>query len=163
VIAALFNPTNPSNAIFLDDIRAHAGAMGITVMAVALKSPDALDTAFTEIATHHPDALQIMSDSGLLDASDRIAAAALAQKLPSFSTNPLYAKFGGLLAYGASREKLYVRAGYYVKKILDGANPGELPVEQPTQIELWINMKTAKALGLGIPMNIQQLADQVIE
>ena len=67
------------------------------------------------------------------------------------------------MAYGASRLQLFVKAGYYVKKILEGANPGELPAEQPTRIELWVNLKTAKALGLDIPMNLQLLADQVIE
>jgi putative tryptophan/tyrosine transport system substrate-binding protein len=163
VIAVLFNPTNPSNPKLLDDLRMHAGAMGMTAVPVVSKSPDALDAAFQEIAAQHPDALQIISDSGIMDASDRIAAMALAQKLPSFSTNPLYVQFGGLLAYGPSREKLYVRAGSYVKKILDGADPAELPVEQPTQIELWINLKTAKALGVDVPLNIQQLADKVIE
>jgi putative tryptophan/tyrosine transport system substrate-binding protein len=163
VIAVLFNPTNPSNPKLLDDLRMDAGAMGMTAVPVVSKSPDALDAAFQEIAAQHPDALQIISDSGIMDASDRIAAMALAQKLPSFSTNPLYVQFGGLLAYGPSREKLYVRAGSYVKKILDGADPAELPVEQPTQIELWINLKTAKALGVDVPLNIQQLADKVIE
>jgi putative ABC transport system substrate-binding protein len=88
---------------------------------------------------------------------------ALAQKLPSFSSISTYVEYGGLLSYGASSRKFYVRAGYYVKKILDGANPGDLPVEQPTQIELWINLKTAKALGLDIPMQLRQLADQLIE
>lgn len=163
VIAVLFNPTNPSNPKLLDDLRTHAGSMGMTAVPVVSKSPDALDAAFQEIAAYHPDALQIISDSGIMDASDRIAAVALAQKLPSFSTNPLYVQFGGLLAYGPSREKLYVRAGSYVKKILDGADPAELPVEQPTQIELWINLKTAKALGVDVPLNIQQFADEVIE
>jgi putative tryptophan/tyrosine transport system substrate-binding protein len=85
------------------------------------------------------------------------------QKLPSFSSVSTYAEYGGLLTYGASSRKFYVRAGYYVKKILDGANPGDIPVEQPTLIELWINMKTAKALDIDIPTNLQQLADHIIE
>jgi putative ABC transport system substrate-binding protein len=70
---------------------------------------------------------------------------------------------GGLLGYGASRRKLLIRAGYYVKRILDGANPADLPVEQPTQIELWINLKTANALGIDMPSQLEQLADRVIE
>ena len=163
VIAALFNPGNPSNLNFLADLRKQAVVLKFTVMPVELKSPQSLDAAFAAVAALKPDALQVLGDSGNMDFSDRIAAAALARKLPSFSTVSTYAEFGGLLAYGPSSRKLYVRAGYYIKKILDGANPGELPVEQPTKIELLINLKTAKALGIEVPFNIQQLADQVIE
>jgi putative ABC transport system substrate-binding protein len=74
-----------------------------------------------------------------------------------------YAELGGLLAYGPPRRKLLMKSGYYVKRILDGANPGELPVEQPTQIELSINLKTAQAIGVDIPLNLQQLAGRLIE
>jgi putative ABC transport system substrate-binding protein len=162
-LAALFNPGNPSNLKFVDELRARAGAMGISVLPVALPSPDALDTAFTTIRDHRPDALQVIADTGTLDLSERIAAFALASRLPSFASSPTYAECGGLLAYGASPSKMMTRAGYYVKKILDGANPGDLPVEQPSLIELWINMKTAKAIGIDMPTNLQQLADQVIE
>jgi putative ABC transport system substrate-binding protein len=163
VVAALFNPGNPSNLRSLDDLGLRAAAIGVKIVPIELKSPQGLDAAFSVIATHQPDALQLLGDSGNLDMSDRIAQLALAQKLPSFSSVSTYAEFGGLLSYGPSSRKFYVRAGYYVKKILDGANPGDLPVEQPTYIELWINLKTAKALGLDIPVSLQQLADQVIE
>jgi putative tryptophan/tyrosine transport system substrate-binding protein len=163
VLATLFNPANPSNPKFVDEITTRAGAIGITVVPVALPSPDALDAAFATIATHHPDALAIIADAGTFDVMDRIAAAALAQRLPSFTVSPIYAKYGGLLGYGPAPQALWGRAAYYVKRILDGANPGELPVEQPTQIELWINMKTAKALGADVPFNMQQLADKVVE
>jgi putative tryptophan/tyrosine transport system substrate-binding protein len=163
VLAALFNPANPSNLRFLDDLTPRASAMGMKVVPIELKSPQGLDAAFSAIAAHQPDALQVLGDSGNLDMSDRIAALALAQKLPSLSTVSTYAEYGGLLSYGAVSRKFYVRAGFYVRKILDGANPGDLPVEQPTFIELWINLKTAKALGLDIPTNLQQLADKVIE
>ena len=163
VVAALFNPGNPSNLRSLDDLGLRAAAIGVKIVPIELKSPQGLDAAFSVIATHQPDALQLLGDSGNLDMSDRIAQLALAQKLPSFSSVSTYAEFGGLLSYGPSSRKFYVRAGYYVKKIIDGANPGDLPVEQPTHIELWINLKTAKALGLDIPVSLQQLADQVIE
>jgi putative tryptophan/tyrosine transport system substrate-binding protein len=162
-IAALFNPANPTNLVFLEKLRGHAGAMGMTVLPFELQSPDTLDTVFAALVAKHPDALQIISDSGIFDLGDRIAALALAHRLPSFATSPNFAEFGGLIAYGASRLHLFVKSTNYVKKILEGANPGDLPVEQPTRIELWINLKTAKALGLDIPMNLQQLADQVIE
>jgi putative tryptophan/tyrosine transport system substrate-binding protein len=163
LLAALFNPANPSNPKFVDELRSRASALGVSVRPVALQSPELLDAAFATIMEQPPDALQVIADSGLSDLSDRIAALALANRLPSFATSPIYAECGGLLAYGFSSTDFYARAGYYVKRILDGANPGELPVEQPTRIELWINLKTAKVLGLDIPINVQQLADQVIE
>jgi putative ABC transport system substrate-binding protein len=149
--------------VFLEKLRVQAGAVGINVLPAELKSPDALDDVFAALSAKRPDALQIISDSGTLDLVDRIAALALAHGLPSFATAPIFAEFGGLLAYGASRRQLIAKTAEYVRKILQGANPGELPVEQPTRIELWINLKTAKKLGLDIPMNVQQLADQVIE
>jgi putative ABC transport system substrate-binding protein len=83
-----------------------------------------------------------------LDLSDRIAAFALAQRLPSFSTITTYAEFGGLLAYGLPRRRFLAKSGYYVKRILDGANPGDLPVEQPTQILLAVAGGSASALAM---------------
>jgi putative ABC transport system substrate-binding protein len=94
---------------------------------------------------------------------DRIAALALAHRLPSFSTITGYARFGGLMAYGIDGRKVVMRAQFFVKRILAGAKPGDLPVEQPTKIELAINLKTAKALGLTIPPNLLGRADEVIE
>jgi ABC-type uncharacterized transport system substrate-binding protein len=162
-LIALFNPANPSNPKFVDELKVRAQTMGMSVRSVAIPSPDALDAAFATIAEHRPDALQLIADSGTADLSDRIAALALANQLPSFASSPIYAECGGLLAYGPSTHRFYARAGYYVKRILEGANPGELPVEQPTVIELWINLKTAKTLGIDVPMSLQQLADHVIE
>jgi putative tryptophan/tyrosine transport system substrate-binding protein len=162
-IAALFNPANPTNVKFVEDLHPRANAIGIAVQPAGLNSPDVLDETFSELAVKKPEALLVLSDSGLLDLSDRIAALALAHRLPTFSTSPTLAQFGGLLAYGAPREKLFLRAAYFVKRIFDGANPGDLPVEQPTRIELWINLKTAKTLGLDMPLHLQQLADEVIE
>jgi len=163
VIAALFNPANPTNPVFLDDLRVRAGAMGMTVLPVELKSPDALDATFSALVARQPDALHIISDSGNFDLSDRIAALALAHRFPSFATSSIFAESGGLMAYGASRKQLFIRSAYFVKRILEGANPGDLPVEQATQIELWINLKTAKALGLTIPPSLLTTADQLIE
>lgn len=161
-IAALFNPANSTNPRFLDQLRGAAGTIGITVLPAEFK-PDTLEAVFTTIAAQHPDALHILSDSGLYDVSDRIGAFALTQGLPSFSTNPSYVEFNGLMAYGASREQLFIRSGYYVKRILDGAKPGDLPVEQPTRVELTVNLKTAKALKLEIPTTLLSRADKVIE
>jgi putative ABC transport system substrate-binding protein len=162
-IAALYNPANPTNPAFLENLEVHAGGMGMSVRPIELRSPDALDAAFAALAAQRPDAIQVISDSATLDLSDRIAALALANRLPSFATSPDFARFGGLMAYGASRAQLYTRSAYYVKRILEGANPADLPVEQPSRIELWINQNTAKALGLTMPASLLAMADQVIE
>lgn len=147
----------------LEHLRTEAGKMGITVIPFDLSTADALDNVFSSIAERRPDALQIVSDSGILDLSDRIAASALAHRLPTFSSTPIFAKFGGLIAYGAPIEPFFIRAGYFVKRILNGAKPEDLPVEQATRIELWINLKTAKTLGLAMPPWLIATADEVIE
>jgi putative ABC transport system substrate-binding protein len=163
VIAVLYNPANPTNQALLRELRVHAGPLGLSVTAIEVRSRDELEAAFGAIPAHRPDVLQVMSDSGLQDLSDRIAALALMNRLPTFSTTPDFARFGGLVAYGASRETLYFRSAYFVKRIIDGASPSDLPVEQPSKFELWINLKTAKTLGLTIPASLLATADQVIE
>jgi putative ABC transport system substrate-binding protein len=162
-IAALFNPANPTNPKFVANLQTAASPMGMQVLAFALKSPDELDSVFSTLAAQHPDTLQLVADSGNVDLMDRIAALALAHRLPSFSTITGYARFGGLMAYGIDGRKVVMRAQFFVKRILAGAKPGDLPVEQPTKIELAINLKTAKALGLTIPPNLLGRADEVIE
>jgi putative ABC transport system substrate-binding protein len=163
VVGLLFNPANPSNPTMVENIRARVGAMGMTVHAAALRFPEELDVALAALAAGKPDALQLLPDSANLDLADRIASFAIGHRLPFLVSWPEVVEFGGLLGYGASERKLLVRAGYYVKRILDGANPADLPVEQPTEIELRLNLKTAKALGLTIPPSILARADEVIE
>jgi putative ABC transport system substrate-binding protein len=162
-IAAIFNPANPTNPPFLARLGSAASAMGMTVLPFELKSPGELDSVFATLAAQHTDMLQIVADSAIIDLHDRIAALALAHRLPSFSNLTNYAKFGGLMAYGISLEALFIRATYFVKRILDGAAPGDLPVEQPTKFELAVNLKTAQALGLRIPPTLLSRADEVIE
>jgi putative ABC transport system substrate-binding protein len=161
-IAVLYNPANPTNSAFLKDLREQADAR-MSVAAFEVRSRDDLETAFVALPAKRPDLIQIISDSSLLDLSDRIAALALMHRLPTFSTSPDFTRLGGLIAYGPSREKLWLRATWYVKRILEGASPGDLPVEQPSRFELWINLKTAKALDLTIPASLLGIADEVIE
>ena len=163
VLGALFNPANPSNATMLEDIRARAGAIGMTVHAVALRLPEDLGGALGELAAGRPDALQIVPDSANLDLADRVASFAIGHRLPFVMSWPEIVEFGGLLGYGASERKLLVRSAYYLKRILDGADPANLPVEQPTSIELRLNLNTATAAGLAIPPSILARADEVIE
>jgi putative ABC transport system substrate-binding protein len=104
-----------------------------------------------------------MSDAGIFDLGERIAALAQMHRIPSFATLPEFVGAGGLLAYGASRRRLFIRSGYYVKRILAGSQPADLPVEQPTRVELWINIRTAKALNLVVPTTLLAQADEVVE
>jgi putative ABC transport system substrate-binding protein len=162
-VAVLFNPQNSTNPRFLEKLRAQAAGLGMNVVAAELSSPDVLNAALSDLASNHPDALHLMSDSGIFDLSDRIAEWALSMRLPSFATFPDFATLGGMMAYGSSRRELFIRSGYFVKRILDGAPPGDLPVEQPTRAQLWVNLKTTKSIGVDLPVYIQQLADQTIE
>ena len=162
-IAVLHNPANPTNSALLKDLRERAGALGMSVAAIEVRSREDLEAAFAALPAQRPDVLQVISDAGLFDLIDRIAALALMNRLPTFATSPDFARLGGLMGYGASRETLYLRSAYFVKRILDGANPGDLPVEQPSKIELWINLKTAKALDLTVPASLLATADEVIE
>jgi putative ABC transport system substrate-binding protein len=112
---------------------------------------------------YRPDALLVISDAMLIDQHARVSAFALEQRIPSFVPTAEFVASGSLLAYASSRVEAYRRAAVYVKKILDGAKAGELPVEQPTRFELSVNLKTAKALGLTLPRSLLLRADEVIE
>lgn len=109
------------------------------------------------------DALLVVADSALLDLRERIAGLALRHRLPTFSSIPEFTDAGMLVGYGPSRRDGYRRAATYVKKVLKGAKPADLPVEQPTFIELSINMRTARALGIVIPDALLARAERVIE
>jgi putative tryptophan/tyrosine transport system substrate-binding protein len=162
-IAALFNPGNPTNPPYVAKLSAVAAAMGITVLPFALKAHGELDAVFSALVAQHPDTLQLVGDTGNMDLADRIAALAIAHRIPAFSTYAPFAILGGLLTYGITERDLFTRAAYYVKRIVGGATPSELPVEQPTRIALVINLKTAKALDLSIPPALISRADELIE
>ena len=162
-IAVLFNPANPSNGVLLDRMRNVAGASGIAVRPVEFAGADGLDALFLALARQPPDALVISADSALHDQRDRISALALRYRLPTIAQLPEYTEAGALMGYGQSRREAYRRTANYVRKILEGAKPGDLPVEQPTRMEFVVNLKTAKALGLTIPPPLLLRADAVIE
>jgi putative tryptophan/tyrosine transport system substrate-binding protein len=128
-----------------------------------LSLPRDIDATFASLSAAKPDALHLIGDAANVDLGDRLSAFATAQRIPFFSTYPPMVEFGCLLAYGPPRRMLLVRVGYYVKRILEGSAPADLPVEQPTQIELWLNKKAADALGLTVPASLLATADKVIE
>jgi len=163
VIAVLFNPANATNPPIVEDLKIRASATGLTVQPIVLRMPEELDVAFSAIVAAQADTVHVSAVASIMDLIDRIAAFSVEHRLPSFSTFSFFAEFGGLLAYGPSISKCFRRGGYFTKRILDGANPGDLPVEQPTEVEFSVNLKTARWLAIEVPIKIQQLADRVIE
>ena len=162
-LAALFNPRNPTSPVMMENLRANGERTGMTVLPFKLAPQDDLDALFSALATRHLDAVQVISDPSINDTRYRLAELAVVHRIPLFSTSSLFAEAGSLISYGASVNKILRRTGYYVKKIMDGVEAGELPVEQPTELELIVNQKTAAALGLQMPPTLVSLADEVIE
>jgi len=162
-VAALGNPANPGTAPQLQEAKAAAQALGLQLHAVEARGPSELDRAFAAMTSARAEAVLILVDPMLVRHSETIAHLAIKSRLPAVSGTTRHAQAGQLLAYSASRVDVYRRAAAYVDKILKGAKPADLPVEQPTKFELVINLKTAKALGLTIPQTLLVRADQVIE
>jgi putative tryptophan/tyrosine transport system substrate-binding protein len=159
----LLNPANPLNPVILAKLEKLLGAQAVQVYPAETRSRQEFDSAFAALERERPGALFIMPDFLLLDARERIAALALRYRIPVITNQPEYTDAGALISYGPSRRAVYRRSAYYVKRILDGANPADLPVEQPTQMELSINLKTAKELGISIPYGFLSRADRVVE
>lgn len=163
VVAALFNPANPTNLPMFEEAKLHGSRIGVALEPVRFTSPGELDATFEALKAHKPDALLVISDATLIDLRERIASLALRDGLPTSSSIPEMTDAGGLIGYGPPRREFYRRSATYVKRILDGATPADLPVEQPTLIELSLNLKTAKALGITLPASILVRADRVVE
>ena len=138
-------------------------ALGVQLQFVEARDPDALDRVFSAMGRERADALIVLPSAMLYNERRRLVALAARSRLPAMYQSRQFVELGGLIAYGASITDGYRRAATYVDKILKGARPGDLPVEQPTKFELIINLKTAKTLGLTIPLSLLQQADQVIE
>ena len=163
IVGVLFNPLNPTNPVIVENLRGKAASVGLKTVPVAFKPRDDLDALFAALMAQHPDALQIIGDPGIGDLRDRVATQARTHRLPLFSTSPLVVEAGGLVSYGASVYKTLRRTGYFVRKILDGADPSNLPIEQPTGVELIVNLQTARILEIEIPATLLARADRVIE
>jgi putative ABC transport system substrate-binding protein len=140
-----------------------ARVLGVRLQVVEARGPDDFDRAFAEIARARADALMVPTSATFTQARGRLVDLAAKGRLPAVYPSREFVDAGGLLAYGPNVSDLFRRAATYVDKILKGAKPGDLPIEQPTKFELVINLKTAKALGLTIPPSLLQRADEVIE
>jgi putative ABC transport system substrate-binding protein len=162
-VAVLWNAANPYSALVFKQVQAASGTLEIEVQSLELRQPDDFDGALEAVQRQHPDALMTIEDPLTFNHRNRIADFAAGQQLPSLSGLIEFAAAGGLMSYGANQADLYRRAAGYVDKILKGAKPADLPVQQPTKFELVINLKTAKALGITIPPSLLARADEVIE
>ena len=162
-LALLNNPSNNTNASVLQNFEVGAKKTGVTIRQFGVQTAEAIDQAFAAMAKARIDAVALTIDGFLLAEAKHIAAQALHHRLPLISTQQSDVEAGSLMSYGAASADNYRRTAGAVIKILKGAKPADLPVEQPTRIELVVNMKTAKALGLKFPQEIMVRADRVIE
>jgi putative ABC transport system substrate-binding protein len=162
-VAALSNPSNPIASPLLRETAAAARDLGLQLQVVEARDSAGLDGAFSAMTKERADALVVIPDFVFQDQQSRIVALAAKSRLPAMYPWKEPVEAGGLMAYGASIPDILRRAPVYVDKILKGAKPGDLPIEQPAKLELVINMKAANALGLRIPPAVLVRADQVIE
>jgi putative ABC transport system substrate-binding protein len=162
-VAFLWNPANPDQRASFNEAQAGARALGITLHPVEARSREELEQAFATIRQSRPSALLMTADSVHQRYIDQIVAFTSETRLPAMYQLKEAIDRGGLMSYGASLPDLGRRAASYVDKILKGAKPADLPVEQPTKFELVINLKTAKALGLTIPPSLLLRADDVVQ
>ena len=162
-ISVLINPRSPESEPQVRDLRAAAHAIGQQIRILEASSEEEIDAAFVVIANARDAALLVTNDALFDGRRDRLVALAARHAVPTIYDRRAYAAAGGLMSYGTHYRDGYRRLGVYTTKILSGAKPADLPVEQSTKFELVINAKTAKALGLDIPAKLLALADEVIE
>jgi putative tryptophan/tyrosine transport system substrate-binding protein len=158
LIAVLTNPKNPNSEDHLDDVRAAAQAMGQRMLVFPVSADVDVEPAFASIAQQGADALLVADDPFFSTRRNKLVAQANSRTLPAIYYTREFAADGGLISYGSNAIANYGRAGAYVARILKGAAPADLPIEQPTKFELVINLKTAKTLGLTVPLTLQAAA-----
>src|SRR5262249_42698978 len=158
-VTALANAIDPFSKPFLEQIQLGGEVTGTTINPIRISSPDEFETAFAAMDQDRPDAVIVQPSLP----SRRAAELALKHRVPAVSVPRWFAEEGGLMAYSPRYPDLFRKAAVYVDKILKGARPADLPVEQPTHFELIINMKTARALGLTVPLALLARAGEVIE
>lgn len=163
VVAVIWNPTNRAAAGFLRETEAAARSLGLKLHAFEARGPAELDAAFKAVADARPTAFFTIPNGVFADNVTRIVEFATKSRLPGVFPNREFPEAGGLMSYGPNFAANFRRAAAFVDKILKGAKPADLPVEQPTSFELVVNLKTAKVLGLTIPASVRARADRVIE
>jgi putative ABC transport system substrate-binding protein len=162
-VAVLANPANPVTAGALKELEGAARALRVKLHVLEVRERQGIDDAFAAMARERAQALLVTTDPMFLVQRERIVDLVAKHRLPAIFGWREFAEAGGLLSYDTNLADMYRRLATYVDKILKGAKPGDLPIEQPTRFEFVINLKTAKALGLTIPPSILSRADRVIE
>ena len=162
-VAVLFNPANAGHVAMQKNIEAAARKSGIGVLRLPAQTAAEIDAAFVTIAKGRSAALIVTLDPFFIQQEAQIAGLATRHRLPSIFPNREYAQAGGLLSYGQNQREIYRRAAGYVDRILKGAKPRDLPVEEPTRLELVVNERTAKAIGVTLPRELLLRADHVID
>ena len=162
-VAILSNPANPSHAGTIGDLKVAARSLGVQLQFLEARGPDDFAGAFAVMTRERLGCLFVVSDPIFDFHRARLAELAVKSRLPTMHGTRIQTEAGGLMSYGIDIRDNFRRAATYVDKILKGAKPGDLPVEQPSKFELVINVKTAKALGLTIPQSVLGRADQIIE
>jgi putative ABC transport system substrate-binding protein len=162
-VAVLWNADDRSMTLRYREIEKAARVLGVTIQPLGVREPDDFDVAFSAMARERPDALFLVTDALTILNRRRVIDFATAHRVPAMYESGLVVRDGGLMSYGPDLADSYRRAAVYVDRILKGAKPGELPVEQPNRYYLLVNLITAKALGLTIPQSILLRADEVIQ
>jgi len=162
-VAILFDPNHPAHVVELEQTQAAALALGIALQPMEVRTAHDYDGVFARMTKERPDALIVLEGFLNADHQSRILEFTAKNRIPVMSGMWTYVETGGLICYAPNVTEMYRRAAVPVDKILKGAKPGDLPVEQPTKVELVINLKTAKALGLTIPPSLLGRADEVIQ
>ncbi len=161
-VAVLGNSAVPGNALVLKEIEIAAESFGVQIQSLEIKAPADIETAFRDARKGRAGAVLVLNNPVVSAQRRRAADLAVKNRLPAIYERLEYVKDGGLMSYGVSSTDLFRRAATYVDKILKGAKPADLPVEQPTKFEFVINLKAAKQIGLTIPPNVLARADRVI-
>ncbi len=162
-VATLHNPGTTSRLPYVRETEVGARALGLSLQTLAVHDPSDFEKAFSAMVRKRTEAVLVHADAMFNAQRAQIAELAIKYRLPAIYPDRVYADAGGLVSYGPSLTDLFRRAASYVDKILKGAKPAELPIEQPMAFELVINLKTAKALGLTIPPSVLVRADKLIE
>ena len=161
--AVLWNSANPANGLAWKETEGAGRALGVALQSQEVRAPKDFEGAFAAIAQQHPDILLVLQDALTLEYRKEIIGFALRERIPGMYVGKEWVEEGGLMSYGDRLPERYRRAADLVDRILKGAKPADLPVEQPTTFELVVNLKTAKAIGLALPPAFLARADQVIE
>jgi putative ABC transport system substrate-binding protein len=162
-IGALFNGGNPAMPPQFSEVRAAALSMGLQAVALDVTFPAGIEAAFVDGAKQGIGAVMILSDSSTIAHRAELSAAAVRHRMPTMFANRAYIQAGGMMSYGPDLADNFRRASAYVDRILKGASPATMPVEQPTRFELVFNRGTAKSLGIALPQSLLVRADDFVE